>query len=89
MPFSASAFSRNRGLGTGPAEFGAPEGPKAQGQGQQQQQAATQGGAESNPLMRLTEDQREEINEAVRFSFPWEGRWSLLWAGSGRYMVGD
>lgn len=67
-PFSASAFTR-RGLGaTAPAEYSGAEGSK------QNQQAATlpataqsHGPAqESNPLSRLTEEQREEINEAVR-----------------------
>ncbi|KAH8697661.1 hypothetical protein BGW36DRAFT_407632 [Talaromyces proteolyticus] len=66
VPFSASAFSRTRGLG------GANTGDAAQ---QQQQQppappAHSQGGTigqdtgAANPLNRLTEEQREEINEA-------------------------
>ncbi|KAJ5225635.1 Centrin-3 [Penicillium chermesinum] len=66
MPFSASAFSRHRGMGqTAPTDFGAPEGPK-----QNQQPAAAQGAMQSHGaaqeanLNRLTEEQREEINEA-------------------------
>lgn len=69
MPFSASSFTRHRGLGaTAPAEYTGPEGPK-----QNQQVAPTPAAAQShgtaqeaNPLNRLTEEQREEINEAVR-----------------------
>lgn len=69
MPFSGSSFSRHRGLGaSAPTEFGNADGPK------QPQQAAAPAAAaqphgpaqESNPLNRLTEEQREEINEAVR-----------------------
>lgn len=68
MPFSASAFTRHRGVGTtAPADFTGPEGPK-----QPQQQAAAPAVSQShapaqdtNPLNRLTEEQREEINEAV------------------------
>ncbi|KAJ5595285.1 uncharacterized protein N7459_001493 [Penicillium hispanicum] len=67
MPFSASSFSRHRGLGgTAPADFTGAEGPK-----QPQQQAAAPAASQShapaqdtNPLNRLTEEQREEINEA-------------------------
>lgn len=71
MPFSASSFSRHRGLGaSAPTEFGVPESAKQQ---QQQQPAVAQtappqshGPAQdTNPLNRLTEEQREEINEAV------------------------
>lgn len=69
MPFSASSFSRHRGLGnTAPADFGGPEGPK-QTQQPPSAPAATQShgpGQDANPLSRLTEEQREEINEAVR-----------------------
>jgi hypothetical protein len=69
MPFSASSFSRHRGLGnTAPADFGGPEGPK-QAQQPTSAPAATQShgpGQDANPLSRLTEEQREEINEAVR-----------------------
>lgn len=69
MPFSASSFSRHRGLGnTAPADFGGPEGPK-QTQQPTSAPAATQShgpGQDANPLSRLTEEQREEINEAVR-----------------------
>jgi hypothetical protein len=65
MPFSASSFSRHRSLGNNAqGEF-----PEAQ----KQQQPATVQNAQShgpaqdaNPLSRLTEEQREEINEAVR-----------------------
>ncbi|CEO60266.1 Putative Spindle pole body protein An-Cdc31 (Eurofung) [Penicillium brasilianum] len=67
MPFSASSFSRHRGLGnTAPADFGGPEGPK-QTQQPTSAPAATQShgpGQDANPLSRLTEEQREEINEA-------------------------
>lgn len=69
MPFSASSFSRHRGLGnTAPTDFGGPEGPK-QTQQPPSAPAATQShgpGQDANPLSRLTEEQREEINEAVR-----------------------
>lgn len=70
MPFSASSFSRHRGLGNAnQGEFNGPEGQK------QMQQSApapatnaqSHGPAQdANPLNRLTEEQREEINEAVR-----------------------
>lgn len=68
MPFSASSFSRHRGLGgPAPADFTGAEGSK-----QPQQQAAAPAASQShapaqdtNPLNRLTEEQREEINEAV------------------------
>ncbi|KAJ5460309.1 Centrin-3 [Penicillium daleae] len=67
MPFSASSFSRHRGLGnTAPTDFGGPEGPK-QTQQPPSAPAATQShgpGQDANPLSRLTEEQREEINEA-------------------------
>ncbi|BCR83442.1 putative cell division control protein Cdc31 [Aspergillus chevalieri] len=83
LPFSASSFSRHRGLGattaTAPGDFGA-EGLKSQGAtGAAPLHAQTHGpgvgtgasvgaGAgpsqETNPLNRLTEEQREEINEA-------------------------
>ncbi|KAL4882049.1 hypothetical protein BJY04DRAFT_207213 [Aspergillus karnatakaensis] len=65
IPFSASSFSR-RGLGaTGQNEF-APEAPKTSQQAPQQQVHAQSHTSpqESNPLSRLTEEQREEINEA-------------------------
>jgi hypothetical protein len=72
MPFSASSFSRHRGLGNAAqGEFNGPEGQK------QMQQSApapatnaqSHGPAQdANPLNRLTEEQREEINEAVRMS---------------------
>ena len=69
MPFSASSFSRHRGLGnTNQGEF------NADGQKQMQQSAPAPGtnavshgpAQDANPLNRLTEEQREEINEAVR-----------------------
>jgi hypothetical protein len=68
IPYSASTFTR-RGLGaTGAGEFG-PDAAKSTQQGPPQQQqvhAQTHGQAqESNPLSRLTEEQREEVNEAV------------------------
>jgi hypothetical protein len=70
MPFSASSFSRHRGLGNAnQGDFNGPDGQK------QMQQSApapatnaqSHGPAQdANPLSRLTEEQREEINEAVR-----------------------
>lgn len=70
IPFSASSFSR-RGLGAAQSEF-VPEAAKTSQQAPQQQvHAQTHNPSqESNPLSRLTEEQREEINEAVRRSFP-------------------
>ncbi|KAL3479089.1 hypothetical protein BJX99DRAFT_223029 [Aspergillus californicus] len=65
IPFSASSFSR-RGLGpAGQGEFG-PDAAKTSQQAPQQQVHAQSHAAqqESNPLSRLTEEQREEINEA-------------------------
>lgn len=68
IPFSASSFSRHRGLGaTGPGEFGA-EGAKSTQQAPPQPPVHSQThgpSQDSNPLNRLTEEQREEINEAV------------------------
>ncbi|KAJ5942428.1 hypothetical protein N7516_002596 [Penicillium verrucosum] len=68
MPFSASSFSRHRGLGNAnQADF---NGPDAQKQMQQSApapatNAQSHGPAQdANPLNRLTEEQREEINEA-------------------------
>ncbi|KAI9373798.1 hypothetical protein BJX61DRAFT_541367 [Aspergillus egyptiacus] len=67
IPFSASSFSR-RGLGaTGTGEFGPDTAKTSQPAPVAAQQAHAQShGAqqESNPLSRLTEEQREEINEA-------------------------
>jgi hypothetical protein len=54
----------------GPGDFGGPEGPK-QTQQPTAAPAATQShgqGQDANPLSRLTEEQREEINEAVRIT---------------------
>ncbi|KAJ5415691.1 hypothetical protein N7465_004386 [Penicillium sp. CMV-2018d] len=68
MPFSASSFSRHRGLGN--ANQGDFNGPDAQKQMQQSApapatNAQSHGPAQdANPLNRLTEEQREEINEA-------------------------
>ncbi|KAJ5482742.1 Centrin-3 [Penicillium diatomitis] len=67
MPFSASSFSRHRGLGNAaPADFGGPDGPKQAQQVNNAPAAAQSHGAgqDANPLSRLTEEQREEINEA-------------------------
>ncbi|KAJ5730107.1 uncharacterized protein N7483_004615 [Penicillium malachiteum] len=66
MPFSASSFSRHRGLGaTAPADFGAVEPSKQNQQGANAPATQSHGPAQdSNPLNRLTEEQREEINEA-------------------------
>lgn len=84
LPFSASSFSRHRGLGattaTAPGDFGADaglkstQGPAAAASGAggvlhaQTHGPGTTGPSsqETNPLNRLTEEQREEINEAVR-----------------------
>jgi hypothetical protein len=65
MPFSASSFSRHRGLGnTAQGDF-------AEASKQQPPAPATNAQShgpaqDANPLNRLTEEQREEINEAVR-----------------------
>lgn len=75
-PFSASSFSRHRGggggLGTsaaaGASEFGN-EKPSAAGPSQSQS-LNNPSSQDANPLSRLTEDQREEINEAV--CRPWQ-----------------
>lgn len=65
MPFSASSFSRHRGLGN-TAQNDFPEAPKQQ-QPAPATNAQSHGPAQdANPLNRLTEEQREEINEAVR-----------------------
>lgn len=63
MPFSASSFTR-RGLGTTTTgDFHGEAGPKG---AQHSAPPAPQGPSQdTNPLSRLTEDQREEINEAV------------------------
>lgn len=75
IPFSASSFSRHRGLGaTVPGDFadGGAGGPKAtqSGPGPGVVHAQTHGPSaqDTNPLNRLTEEQREEINEAVRLA---------------------
>lgn len=72
IPFSASSFSRHRGLGaTVPGDFAdaGTGGPKATqtGPGPGVVHAQTHGPSaqDTNPLNRLTEEQREEINEAV------------------------
>lgn len=80
LPFSASTFSR-RGLGATAGPGGAaPEfAADASGAGgaKSTQTAPATGGAgassgpDTNPLNRLTEEQREEINEAVRFRLTW------------------
>ncbi|KKK21107.1 cell division control protein, partial [Aspergillus ochraceoroseus] len=66
IPFSASSFSRHRALG-GPAtgDFG-PDAAKSTHQAPgQPAHSQTHGPAQdTNPLNRLTEEQREEINEA-------------------------
>ncbi|KAJ5871709.1 uncharacterized protein N7529_004062 [Penicillium soppii] len=63
MPFSASSFSRHRGLGN-TAQNDFPEAPKQQ-QPAPATNAQSHGPAQdANPLNRLTEEQREEINEA-------------------------
>lgn len=68
MPFSATSFSRHRGLGASAPEFNA-EGPKQNQQPAPAQQSHAPA-QDANPLSRLTEEQREEINEAVRISSP-------------------
>ncbi|KAJ5679307.1 Calcium-binding EF-hand [Penicillium macrosclerotiorum] len=72
MPFSASSFSRHRGLGATAPEFGGAEGPKQSQQAPVVPTAAQSHGPaqDTNPLSRLTEEQREEINEAVRIENP-------------------
>ena len=72
VPFGASSFSRHRGLGaTVPGDFAdtGAGGPKATqtGPGLGVVHAQTHGPSaqDTNPLNRLTEEQREEINEAV------------------------
>ncbi|KAJ5665875.1 Calcium-binding EF-hand [Penicillium maclennaniae] len=62
MPFSATSFSRHRGLGASAPEFNG-EGPKQNQQAAPAQQSHAPA-QDSNPLSRLTEEQREEINEA-------------------------
>ncbi|KAL1983052.1 hypothetical protein VTN96DRAFT_535 [Rasamsonia emersonii] len=71
LPFSASAFSRHRGLGAqtpGTGDFGNDAGKSAQQQQPPPPPAHSQSHMSSqdasNPLNRLTEEQREEINEA-------------------------
>ncbi|KAL4871668.1 hypothetical protein BDV12DRAFT_163538 [Aspergillus spectabilis] len=65
VPFSASSFSR-RGLGAAGHNDFVPEPAKTSQQAPQQQVHAQTHNSpqESNPLSRLTEEQREEINEA-------------------------
>ena len=72
IPFSASSFSRHRGLGaTVPGDFAdaGAGGPKATqtgpGPGVVHTQTHGPSAQDTNPLNRLTEEQREEINEAV------------------------
>jgi hypothetical protein len=69
MPFSASSFSRHRGLGASAPEFNA-EGPKQNQQAAAPAQQSHAPAQDANPLSRLTEEQREEINEAVCISSP-------------------
>ncbi|GAD94467.1 cell division control protein Cdc31, putative [Paecilomyces variotii No. 5] len=65
IPFGASSFSRHRGLGGAVAgEFG-PEGAKSTQQPPAPPAHSQTQSQDSNPLNRLTEEQREEINEAV------------------------
>ncbi|KAJ6089835.1 hypothetical protein N7467_005051 [Penicillium canescens] len=66
MPFSASSFSRHRGLANpGAGEFGADSAKQTQQNTQPATNAQSHGPAQdTNPLNRLTEEQREEINEA-------------------------
>jgi hypothetical protein len=68
LPFSASSFSRHRGLANpGAGEFGADVAKQTQQNAQPTTNAQSHGPAQdTNPLNRLTEEQREEINEAVR-----------------------
>ncbi|KAL1883759.1 Calcium-binding component of the spindle pole body (SPB) half-bridge [Paecilomyces lecythidis] len=64
IPFGASSFSRHRGLGGAAAgEFG-PEGAKSTQQPPAPPAHSQTQSQDSNPLNRLTEEQREEINEA-------------------------
>ncbi|EAW10553.1 putative cell division control protein Cdc31 [Aspergillus clavatus NRRL 1] len=66
IPFSASSFSRHRGLGaSGPGEFGGEVAKSTQQAPAPPVHSQTHGPSQdSNPLNRLTEEQREEINEA-------------------------
>ena len=66
MPLSASSFTRQRLGGPGPGDF-APDAAKASQQAPAPPvHSQTHGPSQdSNPLSRLTEEQREEINEAV------------------------
>lgn len=59
MPFSASSFSRHRAAPQNDFEKPQQSGPATNAQSHGQAQ-------DTNPLNRLTEEQREEINEAVR-----------------------
>ncbi|KAL2001369.1 hypothetical protein VTN02DRAFT_1837 [Thermoascus thermophilus] len=65
MPFSASTFSRNRGLGVVGGDFGAEVGKSTQQPPPPPTHSQAHGQSQDpNPLNRLTEEQREEINEA-------------------------
>ncbi|KAJ5089617.1 cell division control protein Cdc31 [Penicillium argentinense] len=68
MPFSASSFSRHRPLGaTAPVDYAGGEVPKNQQQSAGPAAVSQSHGPaaqDTNPLNRLTEEQREEINEA-------------------------
>lgn len=72
MPFSASSFSRHRPMGaSAPVDYPGVEGPKPPQQSSGPPAATQSHGPaqDANPLNRLTEEQREEINEAVSILF--------------------
>lgn len=78
LPFSASTFSRRGMATTGPgpatgvpdfAEGGVSAGPKSTQTAPGGIATGASAGPDTNPLNRLTEEQREEINEAVRYKF--------------------
>ncbi|KAL4908190.1 hypothetical protein BDW74DRAFT_147022 [Aspergillus multicolor] len=63
IPFSASSFTR-RGLGANQSDFVPDAAKSTQQPPQQQVHAQTHNPTQENSLNRLTEEQREEINEA-------------------------
>ncbi|KAA8648727.1 putative cell division control protein Cdc31 [Aspergillus tanneri] len=66
IPLSASSFSRQRLGAPGPSDFGAEAAKSSQQAPVPPVHSQTHGPSQdSNPLSRLTEEQREEINEAV------------------------
>lgn len=87
MPFSASSFSRHRPMGvTAPADYPGVEGPKPPQQSSGPPAATQSQGPpqDANPLNRLTEEQREEINEAVRDPEPISQRFARHMTSTSR-----